>query len=296
LSEQRVPVGEAGTSAGNHWAATLGSCRHAQWRQLRYTSGVQFTIIDAFIGDGALGNPAAVAVVDTFAPDAELARIAREGGWPATTFVRRDADRWHVRWFTPDESNMCGHGTLATAHALFQQHAVDAKRAIRFTSRAGNFEAWREGPAVAFYFPRLPLTALTTPEGLEAALGANVCSMHDAEGRIVVELADETAVRTLTPNVDALRSLLREPVVVTARSAGPFDFVSRYFRKAGPAEDPVTGSAHAALAPFWAPRLDKASMRAFQASARGGVLDVQLEGDRDRVRIRGVAKTATASP
>lgn len=286
-----MPVSEAGTSAGNHWAATLGSCGHAQWRQLRYTSYVQFTIIDAFIGDGALGNPAAVAVVDTFAPDAELARIAREGGWPATTFVRRDADRWHMRWFTPDESNMCGHGTLATAHALFEQHAVDAtKRAIRFTSRAGNFEAWREGPAIAFYFPRLALTALTMPEGLEAALGANVCSVHDAEGRIVVELADERAVRTLTPNVDALRSLLGEPVVVTARSAGPFDFVSRYFRKAGPAEDPVTGSAHAALAPFRAARLGKQAMRAFQASARGGVLDVQLEGD--RVRIRGVAETA----
>lgn len=248
---------------------------------------MRFAHVDAFVGDRARGNPAAVAVVNDFPGDSELNAKAQALGLPATVFVRPlGAGEFHVRWFTPVESDFCGHGTLATAHVLFESGGVSANTPIRFQSRAGPLVATRNNEWIQLDLPALPVSLATAKPELAAALGASPINVATAEGRVLVELESEHTVRSLQPNVEALRALYGQPVIVTARAAAPYDFVSRYFRKAGDLEDPVTGSAHCALAPYWVPRLRKNELLAFQASERGGVLRLHLHGARISVAGR----------
>ncbi len=242
-----------------------------------------FVVVDAFIGEGCLGNPAAVAIVETFAPTEELARTARELELPCI-FVQLGSERSHIRWFTPDESDFCGHGTLAASRVL-----LDRGLSPKYTSCAGELAASVDGDWIQLDLPALPLRPLAIPPELSAILGAEVCSLHDASGRIVVEVAHEDVVRRLRPNIAGLRRMFGLGVAVTARGSGEFDFISRFFRKAHNDEDPVTGSAHCALGPFWAERLGKTKFMAFQASDRGGVLRVELRPNA-RVTVSGRAK------
>jgi PhzF family phenazine biosynthesis protein len=214
--------------------------------------------------------------------------LASEMNLSETAFVVPEAgSSFGVRWFTPEtEVPLCGHATLAAAHVLFEAgHARDAMR-IQFTSASGRLTAARIDGRIELDFPAHPVTECGAPDGLVAALGVS----PELVGRTPVRgsgdvdylclLADETMVRSLQPDVDALR-LIRAGIIVTAAGSGRHAIVSRFFAPSvGLNEDPVTGVAHCALAPFWAPRLGSDHFLAWQASKRGGEVAVTLRGSR----------------
>jgi predicted PhzF superfamily epimerase YddE/YHI9 len=250
--------------------------------------------VDAFTSEPFRGNPAAVCLLGE-AKDADwMQAVAAEMNLSETAFpVRRADGSYDLRWFTPAvEVDLCGHATLATAHVLWESGALDAAERARFHTRSGPLAAERAGDRIELDFPAIPLVDAEPPGDLLDGLG--VCSARCvARPRTdyLVELEDEAAVRRLTPDFASLKRLGVRGVIVTARSQGaPFDFVSRFFAPGvGVDEDPVTGSAHCALAPYWAAKLGKTEMVAFQASRRGGSVHVRLDGD--RVRIAGHAVT-----
>ncbi|MFE6974744.1 PhzF family phenazine biosynthesis protein [Streptomyces sp. NPDC057682] len=254
---------------------------------------MRIRIVDAFTDRPFAGNPAGVLLLgpDGFPGDSRLQQIAAELNLSETAFAHPlppggDAD-WALRWFTPaTEVDMCGHATLATAHILHTTGT--ASGTVRFAARCGVLTA-RTTPdgAIELDFPTAPLRSETAPDGLAAALGAEPVSVHDTGphvGDLLVELADEAAVRALTPDFAALAGLSRRGVIATAAAADPaggYDFVSRgFFPGVGIDEDPVTGSAHTALAPFWSARLGRAELTGLQASARSGLVRTALRGDR----------------
>ncbi|MGY0487886.1 PhzF family phenazine biosynthesis protein [Streptomyces sp. WG-D5] len=252
---------------------------------------MRIRIVDAFTDRPFAGNPAGVLLLDAFPDDAWLQNVALEVNHAETAFAHPlpdggEAD-WALRWFTPaTEVDMCGHATLATAHVL---HTTGTTRGpVRFATRSGVLVATPgEDGSLTLDFPTAPLTEETAPAGLAAALGAEPLSVHDtgpSVGDLVVELADEKTVRGLSPDHKALVGLSERGIIATARAADPtgdYDFVSRcFFPNVGVDEDPVTGSAHTALAPFWAARLGRDELTGLQASARGGLVRVALRGER----------------
>ncbi|MBT2452883.1 PhzF family phenazine biosynthesis protein [Streptomyces sp. ISL-43] len=253
---------------------------------------MRIRIVDAFTDRPFAGNPAGVLLLDGgFPPDAWLQQVATEVNLSETAFAHPlppggDAD-WALRWFTPtSEVDMCGHATLATAHVLATSGL--ASGLIRFTARCGilTAEAAQDG-TITMDFPTSSLTEVEPVAEVERALGAGIKSVHDTSdhiGDLVVELADERTVRELTPDLPALRGYGRRGIIVTAAAEDPsrgYDFVSRgFFPAFGIDEDPVTGSAHTALAPFWAARLGRTELVGFQGGARTGLVAVRLAGDR----------------
>lgn len=246
----------------------------------------------AAFADGAFsGNPAAVCVLEAWLPDTLLQAIARENNLSETAFVLGDQGVYHLRWFTPScEVDLCGHATLAAAQVLFQREPHRA--GLTFATRSGRLHVERdEERALAgqrdwftLDFPAQPAEACATPTALTAALGVTPMSCHRGIDWMVV-LASEQQVQTLTPNLEGLAQLEGRGVIVTARSASS-DFVSRFFApRIGIPEDPVTGSAHCMLAPYWAQQLGKQVLTARQLSARGGSLHCKVAGD--RVRLSG---------
>ena len=251
------------------------------------------TQVDAFTNRAFAGNPAAVCVVEEPMDDATMQAIAREMNLAETAFLRRrpDGNDWDLRWFTPAvEVELCGHATLASAHALWESGAADTGSPLRFHTRSGVLGAARGAGWIELDFPALVSSESPAPSWLAGALGTDPVRVLRGPFDYLVEVGSEDVVRSLAPDIGMLA---REPVrgfIVTAAGSGEFDFVSRYFAPAaGIAEDPVTGSAHCALAPFWAPRIGRDAMLAYQASARGGVVRVTLAGD--RVLLGGQAVT-----
>lgn len=242
--------------------------------------------VDAFTDAPYGGNPAAVCLLDAPAPDGWMQDVAAEMNLSETAFTWPEGEARRLRWFTPCvEVDLCGHATLATAHVLFARGA----RSARFLTRSGELRAARRDRFIELDFPALPVRETTAPEGLGEALGAEAVAVGASRFDCVVELESEAAVRGLAPNFAALSMLDVRGTIVTSRGAG-YDFVSRcFFPKVGVDEDPVTGSAHCALAPYWAARLGRAEMTGYQASARGGVVRVRLAGD--RVLLGGQAVT-----
>lgn len=254
---------------------------------------MRIRIVDAFTDRPFSGNPAGVLLLDsdTFPDDAQLQSIATEVNLSETAFAHRlplggEAD-WALRWFTPTtEVDMCGHATLATAHVLHTTGA--ASGTVRFTARCGILTATgHPDGTVTLDFPTAPLTPESVPAGLGGALDVEPLSVHDTGphiGDLVVELADEATVRGLTPDLAAVARLSRRGIVVTAAAEDPtrgYDFVSRgFFPRVGIDEDPVTGSAHTALAPFWSARLGRDELTGLQASARSGLVRTSLRGER----------------
>ncbi|MFJ6795539.1 PhzF family phenazine biosynthesis protein [Streptomyces sp. NPDC091268] len=258
---------------------------------------MRIRIVDAFTDRPFRGNPAGVLLLDgPFPSDAWLQQVAAEVNLSETAFAHplppgADAD-WALRWFTPaGEVDMCGHATLATAHVLDE----DRRRApgrpagpVRFAARCGILTTEvRPDGTIAMDFPTSSLTPVAPVPEVQAALGVPVLSVHDTSahiGDLVVELADERAVRELTPDLRTLRDYSRRGVIVTAAAEDPsrgYDFVSRgFFPAFGIDEDPVTGSAHTALAPFWAARLGRDELVSLQGGARRGLVRVRLAGDR----------------
>jgi predicted PhzF superfamily epimerase YddE/YHI9 len=252
-------------------------------------------IVDAFTAEPFAGNPAAVCRLESWPADAWMQRVAAELRLSETAFLVPRPDGWGLRWFTPEvEVSLCGHATLASAHVLWSEAGADPAAPLVFATASGELRAVRRGGFIELDFPSRPVTRVTAPDGLAEALGAELAEVGRSADDLVVRLANEAAVRALAPDVRALRRLPVRGITVTAASADPdFDFVSRFFAPAvGVDEDPVTGSAHCALGPFWQERLGKSSFRAHQVSARGGVLAVRVEGE--RVVLGGRAVTVVS--
>jgi len=253
---------------------------------------VRFTQVDAFTATPFAGNPAAVVVLVEPRADQWMRSVAREMNLSETAFLVEEGDGFRLRWFTPAvEVSLCGHATLASAHVLWEEGLAPAARPLRFHTRSGALTATRRGDWIDLDFPARPETAAEAPAGLAAALGATPRYVGRNVDDLIVLLDDEAAVRSLTPDFGALRRLAVRGVTVTAPASGPgFDFVSRFFAPAvGVDEDPVTGSAHCCLAPFWRQRTGRDEMVGYQASARGGVVRVRVAGE--RVVLSGQAVT-----
>jgi predicted PhzF superfamily epimerase YddE/YHI9 len=256
---------------------------------------IPFRVVDAFTDRPFGGNPAAVVVLDRWPSDNWLRLVGREMNLSETAFlVRRGGNEFDLRWFTPAvEVELCGHATLASAHALWESdQATDS--VIGFHTKSGRLTAapLPDG-GVELDFPAKPAVPADPPTGLLDALGTTAVAVGRNQFDYLVELATEADVRALRPDFGRLAAVECRGVIVTARSADPaFDFVSRFFAPAaGVNEDPVTGSAHCCLSEWWGPKLGKTEMAAFQASQRGGVVRVSRAGD--RVKLGGRAVTVS---
>jgi predicted PhzF superfamily epimerase YddE/YHI9 len=251
--------------------------------------------VDAFTDRPFGGNPAAVCVLDGWRPDDWLQLVGREMNLSETAFlVRREGNEFDLRWFTPRvEVALCGHATLASAHALWESGR--AQRAeIGFHTKSGRLTATPlSGGEIELDFPAKPATPCDPPPGLLDALGATAVAVGRNQFDYLVELASEAQVRRLRPDFGKLAATQCRGVIVTARSDDPrYDFVSRFFAPAaGVNEDPVTGSAHCCLSEWWGAKLGKDELVGYQASERGGVVRVKRIGD--RVKLIGRAVTVT---
>jgi PhzF family phenazine biosynthesis protein len=240
--------------------------------------------VDAFADRPFAGNPAGVCILERGAPEKWMQAVAAEMNVAETAFLVRREDGAHdLRWFTPTvEVDLCGHATLASAHVLWDERILSADERARFHTKSGELVAWREGDTIRMDFPSEPVIAGEAPAALAEALHVPLAFAGKNRMDWLVEVADEATVRAVRPELRALAALGVRGVIVTARSATPErDFVSRFFAPAaGVDEDPVTGSAHCALAPYWAGKLGKATLAGYQASARGGTVLCSVKGDR----------------
>ena len=254
--------------------------------------GQSIVQVDAFTATPFRGNPAVVCVLERPRDAAWMQNIALEMNLAETAFLERRADGFGLRWFTPAvEVDLCGHATLASAHVLWETGLLAPDQQARFHTRSGLLLAERQGDLIELDFPAVPCADADPPPGLIEALGVTPVYVGRNKFDYLVEVAGEAEVRAATPDHARLREIPVRGVMVTSRAATPdYDFVSRFFAPgSGIDEDPVTGSAHCCLGPFWQARLGKSEMMAYQASARGGVVRVRV-GD-GRVYLGGQAVT-----
>ncbi len=248
--------------------------------------------VDAFTDRPFAGNPAAVCLLPASGDDRWMQRVAQEMNLPETAFLYPQDDGYNLRWFTPTvEVDLCGHATLASAHALWEGRHLPQDAEARFHTRSGLLTARRDGAWIELDFPATPAELGAVPSELTWALGVTPVSAGKTRFDYLIELDSEQTLRALRPDIAALRALDARGVIVTARANTPgYDFVSRFFAPgSGIDEDPVTGSAHCCLGPFWAAKLGRSELVGYQASARGGVVRVRVEGA--RVRLSGQAVT-----
>jgi PhzF family phenazine biosynthesis protein len=254
--------------------------------------------IDAFTSEPFAGNPAAVCFLPAPRDEAWMQHVAREMNLSETAFLSRrmDAaghpDGFDLRWFTPTaEVALCGHATLASAHGCWETGELPQGETARFHTKSGLLTAERRGEWIELDFPATPDAPAEPPPALAGALGAKPVYVGKSRFDYLIELGSEAEVRALAPDFARLRALPVRGVMVTSRASTPgFDFVSRFFAPAvGVDEDPVTGSSHCCLTPFWSRRLGKTELTARQLSARGGTLRLRLAGD--RVKLGGQAVT-----
>ncbi|MFN9342233.1 MAG: PhzF family phenazine biosynthesis protein [Planctomycetota bacterium] len=251
-------------------------------------------VVDAFADQAFSGNPAAVCYLTHPAPAQWMQQVAAEMNLSETAFLLREGDEFRLRWFTPlAEVKLCGHATLASAHVLWSEGHLPEEQPARFKTLSGPLVAEKRGEQIQLDFPRRPIAPLDHPPlaELAAALQVRPSAGWETDEDWVVLLENERFVQELQPDFARVSQLAARGLIVTAMGGSTgFDFVSRFFvPKLGINEDPVTGSAHCSLAPFWADRLGKQHFRAWQASRRGGVLEVRLMGD--RVLLLGRALT-----
>lgn len=248
--------------------------------------------VDAFTHEPFRGNPAAVCVMSAPAEESWMQAVAQEMNLAETAFLHPEAGGYRLRWFTPTtEVDLCGHATLASAHVLWNEGHLPPAQTARFITRSGWLAAEKKGEWIELDFPSEP--PVQTPAPPVLLEGLQIAPRFVGKNRLdyFVEVASEEAVRRLKPDLRRLAELSLRGVIVTSRAAaGPYDFVSRFFGPAvGVDEDPVTGSAHCALAPYWSAQLHKTEMIGYQASARGGVVRVRL--GQGRVYLAGQAVT-----
>jgi PhzF family phenazine biosynthesis protein len=251
---------------------------------------VKLLQVDAFADTAFKGNPAAVCILDRERDAAWMQDVAKEMNLSETAFLLHHADGFGLRWFTPAvEVALCGHATLASAHALWEERVLETD--ARFHTLSGLLTATRNGDLIELDFPAKAEEPAAAPALLIESLGVKPVYVGRNQFDYLIEVATEDELRALDPDHARLRTIPVRGVIVTARSSDPrFDFVSRFFAPgSGVDEDPVTGSAHCALTPYWSKKLGKTEMTAYQASARGGVVHVRLAGD--RVKLGGRAVT-----
>jgi PhzF family phenazine biosynthesis protein len=248
--------------------------------------------VDSFTGKPFAGNPAAVCLLTEPRDATWMQDVAREMNLSETAFVEATEDGYGLRWFTPTvEVDLCGHATLASAHVLWEEGEVPPNARITFHTRSGPLLCHQRIDRIEMDFPARPVEPAEPPPGLIEAVGVEPRSVWYSQVGYVLELGSETEVRAASPDFARLGAIPDAWTCITApATTGGFDFVSRFFGpQAGIDEDPVTGSAHCALADFWAKQTQRMDFRAYQCSARGGVVFARLDGD--RVHIGGQAVT-----
>ncbi len=243
--------------------------------------------VDAFSSAVFGGNPAGVVPLESWIDDRTMQAIAAENNLAETAFFARDGQGFRIRWFTPEvEIDLCGHATLASAHILFTK-LEPGRDAVEFASKSGPLRVTRDGDRLVLDFPVWTPVACATPAGLYEAIGAEPRETYRGGSDYLLVFDEAAQVRALDPDFGSLRHVEARGVIVTA-PGDDVDFVSRFFAPAaGVPEDPVTGSAHCALTPYWVARLGRNPLRARQISRRGGELECELAGD--RVKIAGRA-------
>lgn len=255
--------------------------------------GVALVVVDAFTATPFAGNPAAVCIVSDGRSEQWMQQVAREMNLSETAFLLRGDDGFALRWFTPTtEVDLCGHATLASAHVLWESGRLNPEEEARFHTRSGLLTAKRKREWIELDFPVLPTESLDPPVGLLEALEVRALSIGKNQFDYLVEVESEEVVRGMHPNMSCLAEVATRGVIVTSRAADgqAYDFVSRFFApRAGIDEDPVTGSAHCCLAPYWMRKLGKSELVGYQASARGGMVRVRMQGQ--RVVLGGQAVT-----
>ncbi len=249
--------------------------------------------VDAFTDDRFAGNPAGVCLLEAARDDEWMQSVAREMNLSETAFlVPHAGDGFDLRWFTPAvEVDLCGHATLASAHVLWQSEVLAADLPVRFHTKSGVLTATRRGTWIELDFPAKPVQAAKAPKGLLESLGVRAVHVGRSAFDYLVEVKNEAEVLAAAPDFARLATIEARGVIVTSRAATDgADFVSRFFApRAGVNEDPVTGSAHCALAPYWGEKLGRTAMVGRQVSSRGGVVKVRVAGD--RVMLGGQAVT-----
>jgi PhzF family phenazine biosynthesis protein len=242
--------------------------------------------VDAFASRIFTGNPAAVCPLDKWLPDDQMQAIAAENNLAETAFFVKNGEGYHLRWFTPTvEVDLCGHATLASGFVIMN-HLTPSAKSVQFSTQSGKLIVTRDGDLLSLDFPtRMPLECQVDPQ-LIPALGGRPETVLAAREYLVV-YGTEDEVRSLTPDMNMLARVDHFAVIATAPGKD-VDFISRFFApKQGIPEDPVTGSAHCTLIPYWSKRLGKKKLHAYQASPRGGELWCEDRGD--RVTISGKA-------
>lgn len=248
--------------------------------------------VDAFTDKAFSGNPAGVCILEKPADESWMQNVAMEMNLSETAFLSPEKDGFNLRWFTPTmEVNLCGHATLASAHILYTEGYLNPVQTANFYTKSGLLKAGLKSGWIELDFPRLTEEPVESPPDLDRALGARPIFVVKCGFMYLAEMNSEEIVRTLKPDFSILGKPEIGSVIVTSRaSTKGYDFVSRFFTPAvGIDEDPVTGSAHCILGPYWSKKLGKNEFIAFQASARGGVLKVKVAGD--RVYLGGQAVT-----
>lgn len=252
---------------------------------------LRYFVVDAFTPRPFAGNPAAVVPLDAWREDAWLQSVAMEMNLSETAYLVPNAGGYDLRWFTPKvEVDLCGHATLASSLVLARLGQLEDGGEVAFATRSGILRSRRQGNRYQLDFPATPAQAADAPAGLSEALGVVPAYVGRARFDYLVEVDSAATVRSLAPDMKQLAKVKCRGLIVTARSDdAQFDFMSRFFAPAaGVDEDPVTGSAHCCLAPHWGQRLGRSAMTGYQASARGGVVHVELRGDRVLLGGEGV--------
>jgi PhzF family phenazine biosynthesis protein len=254
--------------------------------------GLAIVQVDAFTDKPFAGNPAAVCILPAPRDERWMQDVAREMNVSETAFLHRANGDYQLRWFTPTvEVALCGHATLASAHVLWEGGQLTPSTPARFHTKSGLLTAERRGAWIELDFPSMVAAPAEPPPGLVDALHVQPIAVGRSRFDYLVEVDSEDTVRRVDPDFTALGRVEARGIIVTSRaSTAGFDFVSRFFAPAsGVAEDPATGSSHCTLAPHWSDRLGKTELLAYQASSRGGVIRVRVQGD--RVILGGQAVT-----
>jgi PhzF family phenazine biosynthesis protein len=247
--------------------------------------------VDAFSDIPFHGNPAAVCLLEGPAEEEWMASLAKEMNLSETAFLYPQDVGFNLRWFTPAvEVSLCGHATLASAHILYETETIKPDQEAIFYTASGELRARKQGEKIELNFPATPPEEIPEPAGLTAALGVEAEYIGKSRFDYLVRVASESEVREAKPDFIKLNELGVRGVMLTSQGEGKFDFISRFFAPgAGIDEDPVTGSAHCCLGPYWGAELGKEEMQAYQASARGGEIGIRLAGE--RVNLTGKAVT-----
>lgn len=249
-------------------------------------------LVDAFTSKPFSGNPAAVCFLETPKEEKWLQAVAKEMNLSETAFIIKNNQNYQLRWFTPvTEVDLCGHATLASAHVLWESGRAPSNTLIKFETKSGILTANKNKDWIELDFPLIPQQEIACPPNIIQALKAKpIYTARKGTYDLIVEVENESVLRNLEPDFALLKKICRG-IAVTCRSESPgYDFISRYFApKEGINEDPVTGSAHCCLGPYWSGKLGKNILTAYQASKRGGVVKVNVKSN--RVLLSGQALT-----